>query len=119
MAAVSAQVRATGSIWPDRRSAPTSRDRPLFGIRCGLLVTSGYITWTDPVNGVTHAGVEAHQVDGGLAGLGGDSGGLVFALIASNSRQAREIVSARHNYENLRWTEAPPILSTFGMYLAP
>lgn len=97
----------------------TCQDGFAIGIRCGLLVTSGYITWADPVNGVMHAGVEAHQVDGGLAGLGGDSGGLVFALIGSDSRQARGIVSARYNYENVRWTEAPPILSTFGMYLAP
>jgi len=88
------------------------------GIKCGLLVTSGYITWTDP-QGIGHAGVEAHQVDGQLAGQGGDSGGLVFALISGSSRQARGIVSTRYNYEWLRWTEAPPILSTFGLSLAP
>jgi len=25
----------------------------------------------------------------------------------------------RYKYENLRWTEAPAIMSSFGMYLAP
>jgi hypothetical protein len=100
----------------------TCQDGFAIGIRCGLLVTNGLIYWNDPTNGIQHAGVEAHQVDNGLAGLGGDSGGLVFALVSANggtSRQARGIVSARYNWENLRWTEAPPIMSSFGMYLAP
>jgi hypothetical protein len=90
------------------------------GVKCGLLVTSGYVEWVDLDNDFLHVGVEAHQVDGQLAGQGGDSGGLVFALTsASPPRQARGIVSFRRNYEWIRWTEAPAILSALGMYLAP
>lgn len=98
----------------------TCQDGFNVGIRCGLLVTDGFLYWNDPTNGIQHAGVEAHQVDGMVAGWGGDSGGLVFALVnGGTSREARGIVSMRHDWENLRWTEAPPIMSAFEMYLAP
>jgi hypothetical protein len=76
----------------------------------------------DRADGVTHIGVEAVQVDGQVAGWDGDSGGLVFALVAANGgtgRQARGIVSLRYDWVTLRWTEAPAIMSSFGMYLAP
>jgi hypothetical protein len=102
------------SYWGDM----TCQDGLSVGIRCGLLVTNGYIIWTDPVTNAQHAGVEAHQVDGLTAGFGGDSGGLVFALF-DWGRQARGIVSARWQDTNLRWTEAPPIFSSMGMDLAP
>jgi hypothetical protein len=100
----------------------TCQDGYNVGIRCGLLVISGFLYWNDPTSGVQHAGVEAHQVDGMTAGYGGDSGGLVFALVNANggvTRQARGIVSMRRDWDYLRWTEAPPIMSSFGMYLAP
>jgi len=110
-----------GTAWSYSGDA-TCQDGFETGIRCGLVVTNSVIYWTDPDNGSVHIGVEAHQVDGLLAGDTGDSGGLVFALVALNggvSREARGIVSVRYKFENLRWTEAPAILSSFGMYLAP
>jgi hypothetical protein len=51
--------------------------------------------WASAREVVAIVGVEAHQFDSHLAGLGGDSGSLAFALIGSNSRQARDIASAR------------------------
>jgi len=109
-----------GSDW-SYNGDMTCQDGFNVGIRCGLLVTNGLVYWTAP-DGATHIGVEAVQVDGQVAGWDGDSGGLVFALVAANGgpgRQARGIVSLRYDWQILRWTEAPAIMSSFGMYLAP
>lgn len=95
----------------------TCQDGYTSGIVCGLQVTDGYITWTGS-NGVNHRGVEAHQVNGQTAIRGGDSGGLVFALLSGNIRQARGINSWGGG-DVIRWCEAPYIFSTFGMSLAP
>lgn len=102
------------SYWGDM----VCQDGLSIGLRCGLLVTNGYIIWTDPRTNAQHAGVEAHQVDDLFAGYGGDSGGLVFALV-DWGREARGIVSARWNDTYLRFTEAPAIFSAMGMDLAP
>jgi hypothetical protein len=92
----------------------TCQDGLSIGIRCGLLVTNGYIIWTELATGAQHVGVQANQVDDHVAGLEGDSGGLVFALVGWG-REARGIVSARWRDTNLRWTEAPAIFSSMGM----
>jgi len=95
----------------------TCQDGYTSGIVCGLRVDNDFVTWTGS-NGVTHDGVEAHQVNGGTAARGGDSGGLVFALLSGNVRQARGINSFGGG-NLLRWTEAPFIFSTLSMSLAP
>jgi hypothetical protein len=97
---------------PARRSAT-----PASPSRRSTQVNNDFVTWTGS-NGVTHDGVEAHQVNGGTAVRGGDSGGLVFALLSGNVRQARGINSFGGG-TLLRWTEAPFIFSTFSMSLAP
>jgi hypothetical protein len=95
----------------------TCQDGYTSGIVCGLLVEDDYIEWTGS-DGVLHRGVQARQVNGSTAGRGGDSGGLVFALEPGNIREARGQVSFGGG-TTLRWTEAPFILSTLGMSLAP
>lgn len=96
----------------------TCQDGYSSGIVCGLKVNNGTATWTGS-DGVAHRGVEAHQVDGLVAGRSGDSGGLVFVLQNGGSiRQARGIVS-NGGGTMLRWTEAPYIFSAFGFTLAP
>ncbi|MFE9692532.1 hypothetical protein [Micromonospora sp. NPDC005806] len=95
----------------------TCQDGYTSGIVCGLRVNNGNVTWTGS-NGVVHRGVEAHQVNGTTAAQPGDSGGLVFALLSGNVRQARGVNSYAGG-TMLRWTEAPYIFSNFGMTLAP
>jgi hypothetical protein len=50
----------------------------------------------------------------------GDSGGLVFSVASSTTRQARGLVSAAKSatdHSTLFWTEAPDILNTLGVSL--
>jgi hypothetical protein len=99
----------------------TCQDGYKTGIECGLLVDNGFVTWVASGDNVQHAGVHAHQVNGEAAARPGDSGGLVFALLANNVRQARGINSAVTGSDSngLFSTEAPVILSDFGLSLAP
>jgi len=65
-------------------------------------------------------GVIGHQVDGGRASQGGDSGGLVFAINSSSTREVRGIVSADvdgTNGNSMFWTEALDIYNAFGVHL--
>jgi hypothetical protein len=96
----------------------TCQDGYTSGIVCGLRVTNGLVIWTDEW-GNQHAGVEAEPSGFGATAIQhGDSGGLVFALMSNNVRQARGLASWGDN-RVIRWTEAPPILTNFQLSLAP
>lgn len=95
----------------------TCQDGYASGIVCGLLVNNDAVSWNGS-DGVLHRGVEAAQINGAVPTRGGDSGALVFAVLAGNVRQARGIDSFGGN-TFIRWTEAPFIFSTLGMSLAP
>jgi hypothetical protein len=89
------------------------------GIVCGLLITAENTSWRGD-NGIIHYGVEAQQVNGQPGGRSGDSGGLVFALVGNNVRQARGIVSGgQFNEPTLFFTEVAYIFDAFGFQLAP
>jgi hypothetical protein len=90
------------------------------GVVCGIKVIDGDYTWVGG-NGVTHRGVEGQKTNGGVAGQGGDSGGLVFAIPCSgcSDRQARGIVSGGDYGSIILWTEAPDIYYNLGLHLAP
>lgn len=65
-------------------------------------------------------GVIGHQVNGGRASQGGDSGGLVFAINGNDTREVRGIVSADvdgTNGNSMFWTEAFDIYNAFGVHL--
>lgn len=98
----------------------TCHDGYVSKVVCGLLVDNSSITWTDRLDGQTHRGVRAHQVDHLTAVQGGDSGGLVFSLDSTGNREARGIVSAGDDKDRtvILWTEAPFIFSGLSLELA-
>jgi hypothetical protein len=91
------------------------------GVPCGIVVTNDDITYTISYDdGSTHTvrGVEGTDPSG-YAVTAGDSGALVFTLNGSSTRQARGSVSAQSGSGTMLWTEAPDILSSFGVSLNP
>jgi hypothetical protein len=66
-------------------------------------------------------GVIGHQINGGIAVQGGDSGGLVFTINSGGAtRQVRGIVSSSVDGTGLNgifWTEALDIYNQFGLHL--
>ena len=92
------------------------------GVPCGIVVDNQDITWTETFDdGTTHSvrGVEGKKT--AYVGIQGDSGGLVFTISSSTTRDGRgQVVYGIFGSTNyLRWTEAPDILGAFGMVLNP
>jgi hypothetical protein len=93
------------------------------GVPCGIEVINQDVTyrltWDD---GSVHTvrGVEGYAWKSGWAVTQGDSGGLVFSVNGTTTRQARGSVSASSDGTvHIYWTEAPDILSGFGLHLNP
>ncbi|WP_406290674.1 hypothetical protein [Embleya sp. NBC_00896] len=137
--AIAIDTKATGRTWSWEWDGPqnsnkaykvtsvrnsTERDPAVChdgytsGVVCGIKVKDAdYMWWMDDdlvfgVKGERSAGTSARP---------GDSGGLVFAISGSTTRQARGIVSAvgLSNDRIMVWPEAPEILYNFGLRMAP
>jgi hypothetical protein len=98
------------------------QDGVFSGMVCNIKVVHHDVSFFDPSEGITHQGVEG-TTPGPPAGQPGDSGGLVFAIAGSTSapRQVRGIVSGGiDDFPSiLFWTQAPDILSSLKLQLAP
>ncbi|MBG6134399.1 FG-GAP-like repeat-containing protein [Longispora fulva] len=90
-------------------------DGYVSGAVCNIKV-DGQVSWTGS-NGRSHIGMEGHIPGGATAVQQGDSGGMVFAITGSNTRQARGNVSWGSTL--IRWTEADDIFNSFLVHLAP
>lgn len=93
------------------------------GVPCGIEVVNDDVEWSetwDDGSVVTVRGVGGDADT--WSSTEGDSGGLVFAVEGTNTRQARGIVEAGDANVVTYWTEAPDILnsfSTYGLHLNP
>lgn len=95
------------------------------GVMCNIRVTNQDVQ-TFQVRGdrygntFTARGVLGDAVSGYCGVQGGDSGGLVFAVNSSSTRQVRGIVSSSVDGTNCRgifWTEALDIYNDWGLHL--
>ena len=97
-----------------------------WGVPCGIEVVNNNWTQNETWGGKVHSVQGVVGYNGTYTGQGGDSGALVFTVTGANSREARGQVSSifptknsAGNYIEIFWTEAPPILATFGLVLNP
>ncbi|MCW2943092.1 MAG: hypothetical protein JWN00_6077 [Actinomycetia bacterium] len=92
---------------------------------CGIKVNNAdiYVTLgAERYSSFTARGVTGYRVGGGTACQGGDSGGLVFSIDGSTTRQIRGQVSGTINGtggNTMFWTEALDIYSAYGLHKAP
>jgi hypothetical protein len=88
---------------------------------CGIQVTNQDLYITQPAArypSFVARGVWGEQVNGGIAGRPGDSGGLVFTINQDGvTRQVRGIVSGGDNGSGMFWTEALDIYNHLGVHL--
>lgn len=93
------------------------------GVPCSIKVVNQDIYFNIAYGGqtVTVRGVKGTKTDGGWAVHEGDSGGAVFSVSGSSSRQSRGIVSAEDSDggASVYWTEAPDILKDWSAKLNP
>jgi hypothetical protein len=95
------------------------------GVACGIRVDNEDVTdfrvrGDRYGNTFSARGVRGHQVNGGVAFQHGDSGGLVFAINSSTTRQVRGLGSALVDgmgVNGIFWTEALDIYNQFGVHL--
>lgn len=94
-----------------------------YGVPCGISVTNDDIRYRLSYNNTTYTVRGVEGVKSVHAVEHGDSGGLVFTVSSSTTRQARGSVSAQSGSgkgsTTMYWTEAPDILSFFPVHLSP